>query len=73
MQQIIYHDIAEVHPSEKQIERIADRIINKLIDSGDPLVDTLALMLNQKAVDAINHGRREHAKGKGVPLDALVD
>ena len=60
-------------PSSKAIDVLADEIINKLIDSDDPAVNTLALMLNKEALEAIKQGDKDFAEGKGIPLEDLPD
>lgn len=60
-------------PSSKAIGVLADEIINKLIDRDDPAVNTLALMLNKEAREAIRQGDKDFAEGKGILLDDLPD
>ena len=73
MQQTTVHNTPAIQPSQEDIQEIADKLITKLIDSGDPLVDTLALMLNKEAREAIEEGRKESREGKEVPITSILD
>ena len=60
-------------PTTAQLDTLVDKLINEMIDSGSPTVDTLALMLNKEAREAIREGQKETRQGKGLPLKSILD
>ncbi len=46
--------------------------INKLIEATPSLSDTLALTLNDEALETIQKSRKEYQAGKGIPVEDVL-
>ena len=46
--------------------------IDKLIENNPSITDTLALILNDEALETIQQSRKEYQAGKGIPVEDVL-